>query len=280
MGESFAKRLEQFGITGQIFKSARVGIQELEDSTNGFAPFPCFSTLAVLHLLCRWATCSAKHGGFRKADNRAAATTLLEALLKESLSGRLVELDVDCAHPDSQLSTWPLRPCKPSLILAVRHAMVDLSSWKACVEDPVHCPDPLLQWHKAAGLGDEGGELQLASLLKRTFADCTQLHCQLLTQVATKCEQGIYLSLCPSDKVAAPPIGCQFGTVLATMDSPNKLNHHLLRHVYAGVEASRQFLSIGLCNDKASVCGVTLDKGCFVLPNNKCSIAVLQALYL
>ena len=280
MAESWTKRLALFCIKGHIFRSARVGIQEQLSSTDGFAPFPCFSTLALLHLFCRWASCTPQHGGLRKADNRAAANIMLEAFLRESMSGRQVELELDCSDPDSQLSSWPLKPRSPSLILKVGGGMVDLCPWKACVEDGTTCPGPVIQWYKDVGLAGEGGELQLASLLKRSLSDCPQLHCQLITQVAAKVEQGIYLSLCPSDKWPSPRIACSFATVLDTMDSPNKLNNHLLRHVYAGVEASRAFLNIGLCNDKASVSGVTLDAGGFVLPNNQCDIAFPQALYL
>ena len=217
----------------------------------------------------------------RKPENREAASILLQALLQECLSGgRPVEVEIDCEQPQSQKSRWPLKPLRPSLVLPVHDGRLDLSSWKAAIDDPLVCQDTLLDWYKACGLGDEGDDMLLAGLLKRSLTDCPQLHCQLLTQVASKCEQGIYLAMSPSDKVPSPPIGCWFAAVLDTMDCPNKLNNHLLRHVYGGVEAIRRFLNIGPCNDKASVCGVTLDKGCFIMPNNMCSIAVPQALDL
>ena len=278
MGDSWKGRLLEFGITGQVFKSARVASHEGSGLTDGFAPFPCFSTLALLHLLSRWGTCAPKKGGFRTAENKAAANVLLEALLKESLSGRKVELEVDGgSSAGSQHCQWPLKPCTPSLVLPVSACNLELQAWKACVEAPLSCPALLLSWWKKCGLGVEGAGIPLFSILKRSLDDCPALHAQLLSQLTAKCEQGIYLALSPHKDHPSALIGCSFVSVIDAMDHPNRLNNHLLRHVYAGVEESRRFLNVSLCNDKASCSGVTLDAGVLAWPNNKCALAVPQA---
>ena len=130
-GRQLANKLVEFGIEGQVFRSARVGMQEGSGTTDGFAPFPCFSPLALLHLLCRWGACAPQKGGFRDTENKAAANVLLEALLKESMSGRKVELEVDSGNDaGSQLSRWPLKPCTPSLVLDSTDCLLDSTQGK------------------------------------------------------------------------------------------------------------------------------------------------------
>lgn len=68
-----------------------------------------------------------------------------------------------------------------------------------------------------------------------------------------------------------------YETLLDSIDDPNALNSSLLKHVLAGRRASERSWSISLASDKAAVCGLSLDFGAFVTPNNVCSIAVPQA---
>ena len=257
---------------GQLISSLRRGVSVVGGLIDGFAPDASFSTLALLHLLCRWGTCAPKKGGMRSPDNKEAAIVVLHALLKEGIGTRPVVIELDAEEFGDGTSMWPLKPCSPCLVMDCKHGRSDLSPWHALVAEPLKCPEALLTWWEECSLSSVGGSITLASLLKRSIDVCPALHVQLVTQAALRVEEGIFLSLSPVKGYISPPIDCRYVTILDTMHSPNTLNAHLLRHVFAGVEASHRFMSLSLESDKASVCGLTLDAGHFIFPDNKCAV--------
>ena len=46
--------LQELGVEGQLISSLRHGVSVVGGLTDGFAPDASFSTLALIHLLCRW----------------------------------------------------------------------------------------------------------------------------------------------------------------------------------------------------------------------------------
>ena len=277
MWEAWAGYMKEFGLHGQLIQSTRHGLILDEIFTDGYAPFPAMSTLALLHMLCRWTACPPKRGGMRVAINRDAALVLFASLVKEAIGPRPVFIEIDAGLFKDTQSKWPLKPCNPNLVLGIQHATVDLAPWRECVSAPLRCPEGLLTWWEKCDLEAHGSSISLVSLLKRSIEECPDLFCQLLTQTACRVEEGIFLALTPTKGFVAPPIGCKYCTILDTMDNPDTLNAHLLRHVYSGVEASRRFGNVSLTSDKASVCGLSLDAGCIGTPDNLVSVAVPQA---
>jgi hypothetical protein len=87
--------LQELGVEGQLISSLRRGVSVVGGLIDGFAPDASFSTLALLHLLCRWGTCAPKKGGMRSPDNKEAAIVVLQALLKEAIGTRPVVIELD-----------------------------------------------------------------------------------------------------------------------------------------------------------------------------------------
>lgn len=91
-------------------------------------------------------------------------------------------------------------------------------------------------------------------------------------------EQVAYKSMCGKADDRKGFFQVSFDNPMSCIGEPDALNSMLLRHVLAGVQASDAFSSLSLASDKASVCGLTLDAGAFVFPDNSCSVAVPQVL--
>ena len=71
-------------------------------------------------------------------------------------------------------------------------------------------------------------------------------------------------------------IGAKYLAILDAIVNPRSLNSHLYRIVQACVGHSESFVSFSIGSDKAQVCGLALDAGALVFPDNHCTVAVPQ----
>ena len=65
-------------------------------------------------------------------------------------------------------------------------------------------------------------------------------------------------------------------SVLDCITDPLALSSCPVKVVDGGVRHCREHNSVIFINDKASVCGLTLDAGALVRPSNRCAIAITQ----
>ena len=135
--------MQELGLEGHSIQPTRHGITVNGHLVDGFAPCPCFSTVALIHLLCMWGTCSSTSGGMRSAANKEAAIVLLTVSLTEAIGPMPVVIEVHADSHGRDSSQLLLKPCAPNLVMDAKHGIVDLTGWAHLAAQPLTCPNAL-----------------------------------------------------------------------------------------------------------------------------------------
>ena len=157
-----------------------------------------------------------------------------------------------------------------SMLLFVHHPCL--------VDEPGRCHPIALQWWRECGFGTLGDEVDLHIFMSRPIRErgSRYLAGQLVAQIGHLVDVSIMRSLHGKGAGHGVALTASFVSVLDCIEDPLALGSCLLRHVDGGVRHSREHNTVTLINDKASVCGLTLDAGALVWPSNRCAIAVTQ----
>lgn len=269
--------LEEFGLAGQIIHSTRAVVEDGVAPKDAFLPFAAISTVALLVLLARWRLANPRVGCLRRPDSRAAATTLLNAIVSGVGPEHEGSLAL-CLDSERFEMSWPASPAHVDVVLHARGGEVSLGPWRALASTtsaPMDASSVLLE----AGL-EECLTIPAAGLLEKLMSlrkPPIHIIYQVASQVAKWVDTRLYKVA--SGKAARGSGGsiAKFPDIMDVLDKPDLMNSFLWRHVQGGVRESQGTTSMSLTTD-AGHYGMKLDCGFLVFQTGKVAVACPQVL--
>ena len=236
-----------------------------------FLPHPSVSMTGLVALLCRWAHCSAQGGGFRNPNDKAAASELLEGLLRGCCDKEFV-ISIcfdDSWEPSGPFEDW--RRCEPCLRV-MPDKTVDVSELNVMAAKP-EAPATMQRWqHELARskLAPMGSRVGVVELIGKTAgcASLRALHCvsafgSRIENILTKSRLG---EPCPKEEL----LTCRPVDISELLWDRRQLDVELLRQLVAGIAATEQaeVQAISWATDKANIGGIGLESAVWALPSN------------
>lgn len=249
----------------------------MDESAGGFGmgvlPYQARSCNALLALLVRWGFFTERLGGLRGADEKAACSELLTALLRE-LYGE-GDLKVTLALDDDWVNVWPRPDCSRNVatLRICSDGILGLGGLEEVCENMTAC-----RWRQHL-VSVAGADLRIGNVLARAgvHKPLSSLFRQLVWQLGHKLQSSIMVALAAGSRSAIVSMSAM--KVSSVVGEASQLDKLLVRYVASLRSASEPHRQISIATDKSVVGSLAMQATAIAFLGNICGVAPPQALW-